>query len=95
MARKKDTPQKAALREMMGNYLKELHKSNRVKCSHLSFLAREDEVKCLHSLLIIMEYFLGQHNPLDYFALTIDLPVWRFILWQEKRIPHKKQLFGK
>lgn len=23
MARKKDTPQKAALREMMGNYLKE------------------------------------------------------------------------
>ena len=27
MARKKDTPQKAALREMMGNYLKE----NKVK----------------------------------------------------------------
>ena len=25
MARKKDTPQKAALREMMGNYLKENH----------------------------------------------------------------------
>ena len=28
MARKKDTPQKAALREMMGNYLKE----NNVTC---------------------------------------------------------------
>ena len=27
----------------------------RIKCSHLSFLAREDEVKCLHSLMIIME----------------------------------------
>ena len=34
--------------------------------------AREDEVKCLHSLVIIMEYFLGQHNPLDYFALTLE-----------------------
>ncbi len=31
------------------------HKSDRIKCSHLSFLAREDEVKCLHSLMIIME----------------------------------------
>lgn len=28
---------------------------NRVKCSHLSFQARENEVKCLHSLMIIME----------------------------------------
>ena len=27
---------------------------NRVKCSHLSFQARENEVKCLHSLMIIM-----------------------------------------
>nr|DAY88096.1 MAG TPA: Protein of unknown function (DUF2971) [Caudoviricetes sp.] len=44
---------------------------NRVKCSHLSFLARKDEVKCLHSLLIIMGYFLGQHNPSNYFALTM------------------------
>ncbi|WP_207665683.1 hypothetical protein, partial [Blautia sp. TF10-30] len=35
------------------------------------FLARKDEVKCLHSLLIIMGYFLGQHNPSNYFALTI------------------------
>ena len=25
----------------------------------------------------------------------IDLPVWRFILWQGKKIPHKKQPFGK
>jgi hypothetical protein len=24
----------------------------------------------LHSLLIIMGYFLGQHNPSNYFALT-------------------------
>ena len=31
MARKKDTPQKAALREMMGNYLKE----NNVKVKEL------------------------------------------------------------
>ena len=33
-----------------------LHKSNRVKCSHLSFLETEDEVRCLHSLLIIMDW---------------------------------------
>jgi len=39
---------------------------------HLSFLARKDEVKCLHSLLIIMGYFLGQHNPSNYFALTLN-----------------------
>ena len=38
----------------------------------LSFLARKDEVKCLHSLLIIMGYFLGQHNPSNYFALTLS-----------------------
>ncbi|RHR99061.1 hypothetical protein DWW13_18350 [Blautia sp. AF14-40] len=25
----------------------------------------------MHSLLIIMGYFLGQHNPSNYFALTI------------------------
>ena len=36
-----------------------LHKLNRVKCSHLSFLATENELKCLHSLLIIMDWFLG------------------------------------
>lgn len=35
-------------------------------------LARKDEVKCLHSLLIIMGYFLGQHNPSNYFALTFQ-----------------------
>lgn len=28
---------------------------NRVKCSHLSFLATEDEVKCLDFLMIIMD----------------------------------------
>ncbi|MDU2007532.1 MAG: LytTR family DNA-binding domain-containing protein, partial [Lachnospiraceae bacterium] len=33
-------------------------------------LAREGEVKCLHSLMIIMDSFLGQHNPSNYFALT-------------------------
>ena len=38
--------------------------------SHLSFLAREDKVKCLHFLMIIMDSFLGQHNPSNYFALT-------------------------
>ena len=38
---------------------------------HLSFLAREDKVKCLHFLMIIMDSFLGQHNPSNYFALTI------------------------
>ena len=48
-----------------------LHNLNRVKCSHLSFLARENEVKCLHSLMIIMDWFLGQHNPSNYFALTV------------------------
>ena len=47
-----------------------LHKSNRVKCSHLSFLATEDEVKRLHSLIIIMDWVLGQSNPSNYFALT-------------------------
>ena len=25
----------------------------------------------------------------------IDLPVWRFNLWQEKKTPHKKLPFGK
>ena len=49
-----------------------LHNLNRVKCSHLSFLERENEVKCLHSLMIIMNWFLGQHNPSNYFALTIQ-----------------------
>lgn len=27
-------------------------------------------MKCLHFLMIIMDSFLGQHNPLKYFALT-------------------------
>ena len=27
-------------------------------------------MKCLHSLMIIMDSFLGQHNPSNYFALT-------------------------
>jgi hypothetical protein len=27
----------------------------------------------LHSLLIIMGYFLGQHNPSNYFALTQEM----------------------
>jgi hypothetical protein len=29
----------------------------------------------LHSLLIIMGYFLGQHNPSNYFALTTKVIV--------------------
>ena len=62
---------------------------DRVKCSHLSFLAREDEVKCLHFLMIIMDSFLGQHNPSNYFALTcneylIVLPA--FYIKQRKEI---------
>ena len=56
-----------------------LHKSNRVKCSHLSFLATEDEVKCLHSLMIIMDWILGQSNPSNYFALTIEKSLWKKI----------------
>ena len=52
---------------------------NRVKCSHLSFQARENEVKCLHSLMIIMDWFLGQHNPSNYFALTMC--IWNFSFW--------------
>ena len=30
-------------------------------------------MKCLHSLMIIMDSFLGQHNPSNYFALTMQL----------------------
>ncbi len=29
-------------------------------------------MKCLHFLMIIMDSFLGQHNPLKYFALTLQ-----------------------
>lgn len=29
-------------------------------------------MKCLHFLMIIMDSFIGQHNPLKYFALTIE-----------------------
>ena len=29
-------------------------------------------MKCLHFLMIIMDSFLGQHNPSNYFALTND-----------------------
>ena len=29
-------------------------------------------MKCLHSLMIIMDSFLGQHNPSNYFALTMN-----------------------
>ena len=29
-------------------------------------------MKCLHFLMIIMDSFLGQHNPSNYFALTKD-----------------------
>jgi len=29
-------------------------------------------VKCLHFLMIIMDSFLGQHNPSNYFALTLE-----------------------
>ena len=46
-------------------------------------LARKDEVKCLHSLLIIMGYFLGQHNPSNYFALT-DEQLAELAPWSEK-----------
>ena len=52
----------------------------------LSFLARKDEVKCLHSLLIIMGYFLGQHNPSNYFALTIEVP--KYLDTFHKYIPY-------
>lgn len=30
-------------------------------------------MKCLHFLIIIMDSFLGQHNPSNYFALTIGI----------------------
>ena len=30
-------------------------------------------MKCLHFLMIIMDSFLGQHNPSNYFALTLIL----------------------
>lgn len=64
----------------------EKYKPDRVKCSHLSFLARKDEVKCLHSLLIIMGYFLGQHNPSNYFALTEKVPaIWRLRYFKYNR----------
>ena len=29
-------------------------------------------MKCLHFLMIIMDSFLGQHNPSNYFALTLN-----------------------
>ena len=29
-------------------------------------------MKCLHFLMIIMDSFLGQHNPSNYFALTTE-----------------------
>ena len=54
--------------------------------THLSFLAREDEVKCLHFLMIIMDSFLGQHNPSNYFALTVEL----FCAYTEKDMVEKK-----
>lgn len=44
-------------------------------------LAREDEVKCLHFLMIIMDSFLGQHNPSNYFALTIH--------YHDNQIPYR------
>ena len=34
-----------------------------------SLLVIENKVKCLHSLMGIMEWFLGRRNPLNYFAL--------------------------
>ena len=40
MARKKDTPQKAALREMMGNYLKE-NNVTAVSYTHLDVYKRQ------------------------------------------------------
>ena len=47
-------------------------------------------MKCLHFLMIIIDSFLGQHNPSNYFALTFQRRILAIYTQQKQKEGCKK-----